>query len=60
MVTFEKLSEKALTRPPEEVFNMICKLDQGSYGSVFKTLHKESGEILAIKQVPVVIEFRNG
>ena len=24
-----------------------------SYGSVFKALHKESGQVLAIKQVPV-------
>jgi len=24
-----------------------------AYGSVFKALHKESGEVLAIKQVPV-------
>ena len=24
-----------------------------SYGSVFKAVHKESGEVLAIKQVPV-------
>lgn len=26
---------------------------EGSYGSVFKALHKESGQVLAIKQVPV-------
>lgn len=24
-----------------------------SYGSVFKAMHKESGQVLAIKQVPV-------
>ncbi|XP_015784237.1 serine/threonine-protein kinase 3 [Tetranychus urticae] len=53
MATLKKLSEEALTRPPEEVFDMICKLGEGSYGSVFKALHKESGQILAIKQVPV-------
>lgn len=28
---------------------MACR----SYGSVFKALHKESGQVLAIKQVPV-------
>lgn len=28
-------------------------LGEGSYGSVFKALHKESGQVLAIKQVPV-------
>ena len=35
-----------------EYFNLIL-LGEGSYGSVFKALHKESGQILAIKQVPV-------
>ncbi|CAL1278873.1 unnamed protein product, partial [Larinioides sclopetarius] len=49
----KKLSEDSLTRQPEEVFDIICKLGEGSYGSVYKALHKESGQILAIKQVPV-------
>ena len=26
---------------------------EGSYGHVFKAIHKESGQILAIKKVPV-------
>ena len=47
----EKLSEESLTRQPEEVFDILCKLGEGSYGSVFKALHKESCQILAIKQV---------
>ncbi|XP_066149196.1 serine/threonine-protein kinase 3-like isoform X1 [Euwallacea fornicatus] len=49
----KKLSEESLTRQPEEVFDLICKLGEGSYGSVYKALHKESGQVLAIKQVPV-------
>ncbi|XP_013783769.1 serine/threonine-protein kinase 3-like [Limulus polyphemus] len=49
----KKLSEESLTRQPEEVFDVICKLGEGSYGSVYKALHKESGQVLAIKQVPV-------
>ncbi|KAG1665141.1 Serine/threonine-protein kinase hippo [Nymphon striatum] len=49
----KKLSEESLTRQPEEVFDIICKLGEGSYGSVFKALHKETGQVLAIKQVPV-------
>ncbi|RWS24092.1 serine/threonine-protein kinase 3-like protein, partial [Leptotrombidium deliense] len=53
MSTLQKLSEESLTRPPEEVFDIICKLGEGSYGSVYKALHKESGQVLAIKQVPV-------
>lgn len=31
----------------------MCKLGEGSYGSVYKAVHKESGAVLAIKQVPV-------
>lgn len=31
----------------------LMTLGEGSYGSVFKALHKESGQVLAIKQVPV-------
>jgi serine/threonine kinase 3 len=49
----KKLSEESLTRQPEEVFDILCKLGEGSYGSVFKAVHKESGQVLAIKQVPV-------
>ena len=49
----KKLSEESLTRQPEEVFDILSKLGEGSYGSVFKALHKESSQILAIKQVPV-------
>ncbi|XP_018495907.2 serine/threonine-protein kinase 3 [Galendromus occidentalis] len=48
-----KLSEECLTRQPDEVFDLLCKLGEGSYGSVYKALHKESGQVLAIKQVPV-------
>ncbi|XP_065212760.1 serine/threonine-protein kinase 3-like [Planococcus citri] len=53
----KKLSEESLTRQPEEVFDIICKLGEGSYGSVYKALHKESGQVLAIKQVPVDTEL---
>ena len=42
-----------MTRQPEEVFDILCKLGEGSYGSVFKAKHKDSQQILAIKQVPV-------
>ena len=34
-----------------QVFDIVGKLGEGSYGSVFKALHKESKQILAIKQV---------
>ncbi|XP_052763623.1 serine/threonine-protein kinase 3-like isoform X2 [Mya arenaria] len=51
--SLKKLSEDHLAKPPEEVFDLLGKLGEGSYGSVFKSLHKESGQVLAIKQVPV-------
>lgn len=47
------LSEESLARPPEEVFDILFKLGEGSYGSVFKAIHKESGVVVAIKLVPV-------
>uniref|UniRef100_A0A8C9TIC3 non-specific serine/threonine protein kinase n=1 Tax=Scleropages formosus TaxID=113540 RepID=A0A8C9TIC3_SCLFO len=49
----KKLSEDCLTKQPEEVFDILEKLGEGSYGSVFKANYKETGEIVAIKQVPV-------
>ncbi|XP_068708436.1 serine/threonine-protein kinase 3-like [Montipora foliosa] len=53
-----KLSEESLTRPPEEVFDVLEKLGEGSYGSVFKAMHKESGQVVAIKQVPVYTDLQ--
>ncbi|XP_077990446.1 serine/threonine-protein kinase 3-like [Glandiceps talaboti] len=49
----KKLSEESLTRQPEEVFDILEKLGEGSYGSVYQAMHKETGQLLAIKQVPV-------
>lgn len=49
----KKLSDENLAKQPDEVFDIICKIGRGSYGSVFKSLHKETGKVLAIKQVPV-------
>uniref|UniRef100_A0A3Q3QKG8 non-specific serine/threonine protein kinase n=1 Tax=Monopterus albus TaxID=43700 RepID=A0A3Q3QKG8_MONAL len=49
----KKLSEDSLTKQPEEVFDVLEKLGEGSYGCVFKAHFKETGEIVAIKQVPV-------
>uniref|UniRef100_A0AAQ4R5X8 Protein kinase domain-containing protein n=1 Tax=Gasterosteus aculeatus aculeatus TaxID=481459 RepID=A0AAQ4R5X8_GASAC len=51
--SLKKLSEDSLTKQPEEVFDVLEKLGEGSYGCVFKAHYKETGEIVAIKQVPV-------
>lgn len=32
--------------------SMVLSVDR-SYGSVFKAMHKETGQVVAIKQVPV-------
>lgn len=47
----KKLSEESLTRQPEEVFDIICKLGEGSYGSVYKALHKESDQVSNHKSI---------
>lgn len=47
------LDEAALKKAPEEVFEILEKLGEGSYGAVFKARHKETGAILAVKQVPL-------
>ena len=48
----KKLSEEALNRPPEDVFEIVNQIGKGSYGSVFKSIHKESRQVVAIKKVP--------
>jgi serine/threonine protein kinase len=34
---------------PEEVFQILEKLGQGTFGSVYKVLHRLSGKIVAAK-----------
>ena len=47
-----------MTRQPEEVFDILSKLGEGSYGCVYKAVHKESSQVLAIKQVPVETDLQ--
>ena len=42
----EMLDEASLNRQPDEVYDIISKLGEGSYGSVYKSLHKESHQVL--------------
>ena len=42
-----------------QVFDIISKLGEGSYGSVYKAVHKESKQVLAIKQVPVDTDLQD-
>ena len=48
----KRLSEEALNRPPEDVFDILYQIGKGSYGSVYKSIHKESRQVVAIKKVP--------
>jgi serine/threonine protein kinase len=38
---------------PEELFQLLEKLGEGSYGTVHKGFHKASGKIVAVKIVPI-------
>ncbi|CAH8591567.1 unnamed protein product [Dicrocoelium dendriticum] len=49
----QRLRDSELSRCPSEVFEIICKLGKGSYGSVFKARYKATGGIVAVKKVPV-------
>ncbi|KAL4495229.1 hypothetical protein ABPG72_007336, partial [Tetrahymena utriculariae] len=37
---------------PEEIFEILDLLGEGSYGQVYKALHKQTGELVAVKMVP--------
>lgn len=38
---------------PAELFDLICQLGKGSYGSVFKARERASGQLVAVKVVPL-------
>ena len=38
---------------PEDVFDLKEKLGEGSYGSVYKAVHRVSKSFVAIKKVPL-------
>eukprot|EP00300_Choanocystis_sp_HF-7_P001774 c11421_g1_i1.p1 GENE.c11421_g1_i1~~c11421_g1_i1.p1 ORF type:complete len:417 (+),score=122.07 c11421_g1_i1:74-1324(+) len=45
------LTPAELASDPNEVFQLLEKLGEGSYGCVFKAMHIGSGKIVAIKEV---------
>jgi len=55
----KKLNDADLARDPSEVFTIISKIGRGSYGSVYKAVHQETGNVLAIKQVPVDTDLQD-
>ncbi|KAI3658557.1 hypothetical protein MP638_002801, partial [Amoeboaphelidium occidentale] len=48
-----RLTEAELKQEPDDVFNLLDKLGEGSYGSVYKAIHKKSGTVVALKIVPI-------
>ena len=44
---------------PNDIFELTEKLGEGSYGSVYKGIHKASSEAVAIKMVPVDGDFED-
>jgi serine/threonine protein kinase len=44
---------KASSQDPTEIFEILAKLGEGSYGSVYKALDKRDGKIVAIKVLEV-------
>lgn len=47
------LTEESLKRPITDVFDIKYKIGKGSYGDVFKAIHKESCLEVAIKIIPI-------
>jgi len=47
------LEEGTSRKDPEKEFQLLEKLGEGSYGSVWKAMHKPTGSIVAVKRVPI-------
>lgn len=47
------LEEGTSRKDPEKDFQMLEKLGEGSYGSVWKAMHRATGTIVAIKRVSI-------
>jgi serine/threonine protein kinase len=51
--TNSKLNSIISEEDPEDLFELLEQLGEGSFGQVFKALHKETGNIVAVKILPV-------
>jgi len=58
MEHFRKLTDKDLERQPEEVFDLVESIGEGSYGTVHRALLKDNGSIeVAIKKIQIDSEI---
>jgi serine/threonine protein kinase len=48
-----ELEDGTSKKDPEKDFQLLDKLGEGSYGSVWKALHKQTGSIVAVKRVGI-------
>ncbi|EGD79795.1 STE/STE20/MST protein kinase [Salpingoeca rosetta] len=48
-----RLDDETLKKQPEDVFDLLDKLGEGSYGAVHKASHKTTGQVFAVKIVAV-------
>ena len=49
----DKSSEESVVVDPNTIFELIHPLGRGSYGSVYKALYLETGDIVAVKIIPL-------
>lgn len=54
-----RLSDKELAMEASLVFNKLDKIGEGSYGAVFKAIHKNSGTVCALKIVPIETDLED-
>jgi serine/threonine kinase 3 len=52
-------TDDELTANPVDLFNIMEKIGEGSYGSVYKAIHKRTGEIVSIKVVPFEDDYND-
>eukprot|EP01111_Echinosteliopsis_oligospora_P013831 TRINITY_DN5063_c0_g1_i1.p1 TRINITY_DN5063_c0_g1~~TRINITY_DN5063_c0_g1_i1.p1 ORF type:complete len:474 (+),score=105.95 TRINITY_DN5063_c0_g1_i1:316-1737(+) len=48
-----KLNDSDSKKDPDQEFQMLEKLGEGSYGSVWKAVHKQTGAVVAVKKVGI-------